>query len=114
MCGITLNVNALVGRQEEHDGTVACDEGAPPLRLPWPDARNNSSRNVFETTGKENRLPSGLWSISIGRRPMVLFLGKGMRGVSLVNLIGSACIQRVDGNVLADRLAPSGSGSHKK
>ncbi len=38
----------------------------------------------------------------------------GMRGRSLVNLLGRACIQRVEGNVLADRLAPSGSGSHKK
>ena len=63
MCGIPLNVNALVVRQEEHDGTVASDEGAPPLRLLWPVLRNNSSRNVFETTGKENWLQAGLWSI---------------------------------------------------
>ena len=36
----------------------------------------------------------------------MLVLGKGMRGRSLVNLLRRACIQRVDGNVLADRLAP--------
>jgi len=45
---------------------------------------------------------------------MVLFLREGMRGRRLVNLIGRACIQRVEANAILDRLTPTGSGSSKK
>jgi hypothetical protein len=39
--------------------SVAHDEDAP-APPSWPVSRNNSSRNVFETTGKENKLRAGL------------------------------------------------------
>jgi len=68
---------------------------------------------VFETTGKENKMPTGLWSMNrpenSGAVPW-----KRRRGRRLVNLIGRACIKRVEASVLVDRMVPSGSGPSNK